>query len=92
MTTMQAHACMAHDSMVESRIDVFQDVKAMLEYKVDIKVLAIIGPGQGTEAKIVKRILSWSQSGFTWNANPKHAAAPTPGSPATTKTLRKALE
>ena len=53
------------DVNVESRIDVFQDVKAMLEHKVDIKVLAIIGPGQGTEAKIVKRILSWCPSGFT---------------------------
>ena len=32
------------DFMVESRIDVFQDVKAMLEHKVDINVIAIIGP------------------------------------------------
>ena len=61
------------DFMVESNIDVFQDAKAMLDHKVDIKVLAIIGPGQGTEAKIVKRILSWSPAGFTWMANPKHA-------------------
>ena len=62
------------DFMEESNIDVFQDAKAMLDHKVDIKVLAIIGPGQGTEAKIVKRILSWSQAaGFTWKANPKHA-------------------
>ena len=77
----------------------------MLENKVDIKVLAIIGRGQGTEAKVVKRILSWSPSGFTWKANPKHAldlitwagleqskaAAPTPGTAATTKTMRNAL-
>ena len=58
------------DFMVESNIDVFQDAK---DHKVDTKVLAIIGLGQGTEAKIVKRILSWSQAGFTWKANPKHA-------------------
>ena len=94
------------DFMVEPRIDVFQDVNAMLEHKVDIKVLAIIGPGQGTEAKIVKRIFSWSLSAFTWKANPKHAldliawagleqskaAVPTPGTAATTKTVRNALE
>ena len=46
------------DFMVESRIDVFQDVKAMSEHKVDINVISIIGPGQGTEGKIVKRVLS----------------------------------
>ena len=85
------------DFMVESSIDVFQDVKAMLEHKVDIKVLAIIG---------LKRMLSWSPAGFTWKANPKHAldlitwagleqpkaVAPTPGTAATTMTMRNALE
>ena len=61
-----ANVCVhGDDFMVDSRIDVFQDANAMLEHKVDIKVLAIIGPGQGTEAKIVKRILSWSPAGFT---------------------------
>ena len=44
------------DSMVESRIDVVQDMKAMLEHKAVINVISIIGPGQGTEAKIVKRV------------------------------------
>ena len=60
------------DFMVESRIDVFQEVKAMLEHEVDTNVIAIIGSGQGTEAKIVKRILSWSLAGFTWKSRPKH--------------------
>ena len=46
------------DFMVESRIDVFQDVKAMSEHKVDINEISIIGLGQGTEAKIVKRVQS----------------------------------
>ena len=94
------------DFMVESRIDVFQDAKAVLEHKVGVNVISIIGPGQGTEAKIVKRILSWSLAGFTWKANPKHArdliawagleqskaAAPSPGTAATTKTMRNALD
>ena len=49
-----ASACARGDAfMVESRIDVLHDAKAMLENKVDIKVLAIIGPGQGTEAQLV---------------------------------------
>ena len=105
MTTMRA--CVhGDDFMVESRIDVFQDVKAMLDHKVDINVISIIGPGQGTEAKNVKRVLSWSSAGFTWKANPKQAreliawagleqskaAAPSPGTAATTKTMRHALD
>ena len=61
------------DLMVESRIGLFQNVKAMLEHKVNINVISIIGRGQGTEAKILKRVLSWSPAGFTWKANPKHA-------------------
>ena len=61
------------DFMVESRIDVFQDVKAMSEHTVDINVISIGGLGQGTDAKIVKRVLSWSPAGLTWKANPKHA-------------------
>ena len=83
----------------------FQDVKAMVEHKVDINVISIIGPGQGTEAKIVKRVMSWSPASFTWKANPKHArdliawagleqtkaAATSPGTAATTKTMRNAL-
>ena len=94
------------DFMVDSRIDVFQDVKVMLDHKVDINVISSIGPGQGTEAKIVKRVLSWSPAGFTWHANPKHArdliawvgleqskaAAPSLGTAATTKTMRNALD
>ena len=52
------------DFMVESRIDVFQDVEATLEDKIDINVIAIIAQGQGAEAKIVKRVLSWSPVGF----------------------------
>ena len=84
--------------MVESRVVVFQDVKTMSEHEVDINVISIIGPGQGTEAKTVKRVLSWSLADFTWKANPKHArdliawagleqpkaAAPSPGTAATT--------
>ena len=53
------------DFMVESRIDVVQDAKAMSEHKVDIEVLAIIGPGQNIEAKIVKRVLSGRPDGIT---------------------------
>ena len=48
--------------MVELRINVFQDVKAMKEHKVDIKVSTIIG----TEAKIVTQVSSWRPAGVTW--------------------------
>ena len=53
-------------SEVESRINVFQDVKGMLEHQVDIEVLAVVGLGEGTDAMIVKRILSWSPSNFSF--------------------------
>ena len=43
------------DIKVESRINVFQEVKGLIEHKVDINVISIIGPGQDTDAKIVKR-------------------------------------
>ena len=39
------------DIMVKSRIDVIQDAKAMSEHKVDIEVLAIIGPGQNIKGQ-----------------------------------------
>ena len=82
------------DFMVESRIDVFQEVKAKCEHKVDINLIAIIEPGQGTEVKIVKRNLSWSPTVFTWKANPKHARGliASLGTAATTKTMRNALD
>ena len=41
--------------MVELRIDVFQDVKAMNEHEVDIEVLMI-----------VKQVSSWRPAGITW--------------------------
>ena len=77
-----------------------------IKSKVDIKVISIIGPGQSTEAKIVKRVLNWCPGGFSWKANPQHAidlikwaglensaaAAPSPGTQATTKSMRDALD
>ena len=68
------------DFMVASRIDVVQDAKAMAEHKVDIEVLAIIGPGQHIQAKIVKRVLSWRPDGFTGaRLEQSRAAMLTPG-------------
>ena len=53
-----ANVCVhGDDFMVESRIDVLQEVTAMSEHNVDINVISTIGPCQGTEAKIVKRVL-----------------------------------
>ena len=100
---MTMNACVHEDDfMVESRIDVFQDVKAMLEHNVDINVSSIIGPCQGTEAKIVKRVLSWPCC-FHVESESKHARdltawagleqskseAPSPGTAATTKTEKR---
>ena len=43
------------DFRVQSRIDVFQEVKVMKQHKVHIKVSKIIG----TEGKIVKQVSPW---------------------------------
>ena len=64
----------ARGRKVESRIDVFQDLKAILDHKVDINVISIIGLGQGTEAKIVKRVFVWSPAGFTWESESQACA------------------
>ena len=94
------------DFTVESRIDAVQEATTIVELKVDINVISIIGPGQGTDAKIVQRVLSWSPAGFTWEANPDHArdffalagvaqsraGAPSPGTIATTMAMRNALD
>ena len=66
----------SHSFMVELRIDVFLDVKAMKEHKVDIEVSTIIG----TEAKIVKQVSTWRPAGITWVRLENTAA--------TTKTMR----
>ena len=102
-----ASACVHGDDFtIEARYDVFQESFDMIKSKVDIKVISIIGPGQSTEAKIVKRVLNWCPGGFSWKANPQHAidlikwaglensaaAAPSPGTQATTKSMRDALD
>ena len=48
-TMMHACVCAEDDFMAESRNDVFQDVRAMSEHKVDTSVISIIGPGKGTD-------------------------------------------
>ena len=57
---------------MELRIDVFQDVTAMKEHEVDIKV------STRTEAKIVKQVSSWKPTGITWVRVEPRAAALTP--------------
>ena len=69
--------CGQSDSfIVELRINVLQDVKAMKEHKVDIEVSTI----SGTEAKVVKQVSSWRPAGITWVRLENTAA--------TTKTMR----
>ena len=77
------------DFMVEVRISVFQDVKVMLEQNVGLEALTIIGPGQNTKAKIVKRVSSWRPAGITWvRLEQSRAAALTPSTATTTRTTR----
>ena len=76
-----ARMCGHSDSfMVDLRMDVFQDVKAMKEHKEDIKVSTIIG----TEAKVVKQVSSWRPAGITWVRAGPRAPALTPNAAANT--------
>ena len=47
----------------------------LLAEHIEITCIAKIGPGFGTEGKILKRLITWSPKGFTWRADPKHAQA-----------------
>ena len=58
------------DFIVETKINVFQDAKGMLEHK----VLARFGPGQGTEAMIVQPVLSQSPAGQHVEGQPEACA------------------
>ena len=61
------------DYMVEPKIKVFQDVKVLLEHKVDIEALTIIGSGQVD---------------ITWARLEQSRTAMIPSTAATTKTTR----
>ena len=67
-----------HSFMVELRIDVLRDVKAMKEHNVDITTVS------GTEAKIVKQVSSWRPAGITWVRGEPRAAVLTPNTAANT--------
>ena len=72
---------------VEWRMDVFQDVKALKEHKVDIKSATITQ----TTTKIVKQVSNWRPAGITWVRLEPGAAVLTPNTAATTRTTRNVL-
>lgn len=74
---------------------------------IEITCLAKVGPGFESEAPILKRMVTWTLSGFTWRADPKHAQAliemlgkakeninpsETPGTATLCKTNRQAMD
>ena len=69
---------------VEWRMDVFQDVKALKEHKVDSEAATIIG----TATKIVKQVSNWRPAGITRFSLEPRAAVLTPNTAATTRTTR----
>ena len=80
--------CWDDDSFtVEWRMDVFREVKALKEHKVDITSATITE----TSTKIVKQVSNWRPAGTSWLKLEPKAAVLTPNTTATTRTTRNTL-
>ena len=42
-----------------------------LENSMEIKRVGRIGPGRSSDGKVLKRVVSWTDDGFTWEADPR---------------------
>ena len=52
----------------DEQLDYFERV---LENSMEIKRVGRIGPGRSSAGKVLKRVVSWTCDGFTWEADPK---------------------
>ena len=46
-------------------------LERVLENSMEIKRVGRIGPGRSSTGKVLKRVVSWTGDGFTWEADPK---------------------
>ena len=47
---------------------------SLLRQYFEIKVLPRVGPGASAEGSFLKRLITWTASGFAWKADPAHAS------------------
>ena len=52
----------------DDQLDFFERV---LENSMEIKRVGRIGPGRSSAGKVLKRVVSWTGDGFTWEADPR---------------------
>ena len=52
----------------DEQLDFFERV---LENSMEIKRVGRIGPGRSSTGKVLKRVVSWTGDGFTWEADPR---------------------
>ena len=82
-----------------------QEIDKMMTEGFDIKLLGIVGPGHGDKLSFLKRLVTWSKDGYTWEADPVHAMAiiawaaadtcrpaPTPGTKESLRNVRDGLD
>ena len=46
-------------------------LEKVLENSMEIKRVGRIGPGRSSAGKVLKRVVSWTGDGFTWEADPR---------------------
>ena len=46
-------------------------LERVLENSIEIKRVGRIGPGRSSAGKVLKRVVSWTGDGFTWEADPR---------------------
>ena len=46
-------------------------LERVLENSMEIKRVGRIGPGRSSTGKVLKRVVSWTGDGFTWEAGPE---------------------
>ena len=62
------------DMLGEGEPDSLDNIDAVLDEKAEHKKVARIGPEASVSGKILNKQITWSEAGFTYEANPKHAA------------------
>ena len=71
----EAVDCAFHgdDFLMVSTPEQLDVVDSAMEANFDINVLPRVGPGYQHEGHLLKRIITWSEEGYTWRADPNHA-------------------
>ena len=59
------------DFVAVTEDDQLNFLERVLENSMEIKRVGRIGPGRSSAGKVLKRVVSWTGDGFTWEADPR---------------------